>query len=219
MSDVQPPARTGRPRDEEKRKAIVSCARSLFLEHAYEEVTIDAVAAKAGVSKVTIYNQFKDKETLFETVINAIMEEVTGDSVWEETPLPLEARLNQIGMVFLSNALGPYGRMMIRTLAFVQGNRELARRLHAEAPGRAYNAVTTVVERAIGNGLLKADSACQAAEDLISLWEGGLMLQTAIGLLAEPVTEVEIDRRVRRGTDVFLRAYGTGRMELAPPLP
>ncbi|MDH6269094.1 TetR/AcrR family transcriptional repressor of mexJK operon [Rhizobium sp. SG_E_25_P2] len=207
MAKAPPKPRSGRPKDPVKRQAIVAAATVMFTEQAYEDVTVEAVAAKAGVSKVTIYNSFKDKDTLFETVIDSIMEGVVGDPAWAETGQPLKQRLNQIGAVFLTSALGPYGRMMVRTLSVVlHGNVELSKRLYEAAPGRAYAAVAAVVEEAMAKGTVKADSARLAAEDLISLWEGGLMVKAAIGL-SEPVSQEEINRRVWRGTEVFMRAY------------
>ena len=49
-------------------------------------------------------------------------------------------------------------------------------------------------------------NADRAAEDLISLWEGGLPAKVVFGL-AEPASAEEIFLRAERGTGVFLRAY------------
>lgn len=48
-----------------KRKAILEAAKRLFLEEPFERVSMDAVAAAAQVSKVTIYAHFENKEQLF----------------------------------------------------------------------------------------------------------------------------------------------------------
>jgi TetR/AcrR family transcriptional regulator, mexJK operon transcriptional repressor len=61
----QPPAG---PRAEAKRRAIVTAARELFLREGFE-VSVDAIAAAAGVSKVTVYNHFGSKEALFIGVV------------------------------------------------------------------------------------------------------------------------------------------------------
>ena len=68
------PARTagpGRPKDLAKRAAILEAAKQLFLEQGYQGVSMDQIAATAGVSKLTVYSHFGDKETLFAATITA----------------------------------------------------------------------------------------------------------------------------------------------------
>ncbi|MET7756623.1 TetR/AcrR family transcriptional regulator [Streptomyces sp. NPDC005389] len=81
--DAQPapaakPAPTG-PRAARKRQAIVRAARDLFLREGFG-VGMDAIAAEAGVSKVTVYNHFGSKEALFTAVVAGGLDEPLGDS-------------------------------------------------------------------------------------------------------------------------------------------
>ncbi|MQT72625.1 TetR family transcriptional regulator, partial [Pseudomonas sp. FSL R10-0071] len=72
MSDDHlPPTALGRPKDMAKRQAILDAAKSLFLTHGYANTSMDAVATLAGVSKLTVYSHFTDKETLFSSAILA----------------------------------------------------------------------------------------------------------------------------------------------------
>lgn len=52
-----------------KRRAILSAAAEVFLQHGYLGASMDEVAARAAVSKQTVYKQFADKEHLFAEVI------------------------------------------------------------------------------------------------------------------------------------------------------
>lgn len=52
-----------------KRDAILSAAVDLLLAHGYDGTSMDAVAAKAGVSKTTVYAHFADKDKLFQAVM------------------------------------------------------------------------------------------------------------------------------------------------------
>lgn len=70
----QPPSG---PRAEAKRQAIVRAARRLFLRDGFG-VGMDAIAAEAGVSKVTVYNHFGSKEALFTAVITSALDEPLG---------------------------------------------------------------------------------------------------------------------------------------------
>ena len=56
--------RPGRPRSERARQAILQAAGELLLTGAGGEVSMDALAAHAGVSKATIYRWWPDKEAL-----------------------------------------------------------------------------------------------------------------------------------------------------------
>ena len=65
----RPFIRPGRPEDIAKREAIIKAAHALFASQPFDLVTMEAVAARAGVSKMTVYSHFRDKETLFETIV------------------------------------------------------------------------------------------------------------------------------------------------------
>lgn len=54
----------GRPRDKSRDVAIEKAAVELLREVGYEQVTIEAVAARAQVSKATIYRRWKNKAAL-----------------------------------------------------------------------------------------------------------------------------------------------------------
>src|ERR1700753_3749508 len=58
------PAPRGRPRSAKAHEAILEAAAGLLLEHGLDAVSMDEVAARAGVSKATIYRWWPTKETL-----------------------------------------------------------------------------------------------------------------------------------------------------------
>jgi AcrR family transcriptional regulator len=62
----------GRPKarsDETERQRIVEFARDLFLDAGYGGTTMDAVAARCGVSKRTLYKLFPAKTDLFRAMV------------------------------------------------------------------------------------------------------------------------------------------------------
>ena len=67
--------KSGKPKSEIKRKAILNAAKDLFLDLGYEATSMNQIVAKVGGSKGTIYSHFKNKEALFlELAQNAVHE-------------------------------------------------------------------------------------------------------------------------------------------------
>ncbi|MFL5280610.1 MAG: TetR/AcrR family transcriptional regulator, partial [Rhodopila sp.] len=71
MPHESAPLRPGRPKDSAKHAAILAAAKQLFARQPFEQVTMEAVAAQAAVSKMTVYSHFRDKETLFEAIVTS----------------------------------------------------------------------------------------------------------------------------------------------------
>jgi len=53
----------------DKRAKIIAAARDLFLSDGFDRSSVDAVAAKAGVSKRTVYDYYGDKQSLLLAVV------------------------------------------------------------------------------------------------------------------------------------------------------
>jgi len=58
------PGKPGRPRSEHAEQAIIEATLDLFAEQGFEGVCVEAVAARAGVGKATIYRRWPNKEEL-----------------------------------------------------------------------------------------------------------------------------------------------------------
>src|SRR5688572_8593321 len=74
MPMTRPPApapkpQRGRPRDPERGRRLLEAAQRHFNEHGLARANVDAIAADAGVSKTTVYNNFGSKEGLFQAVV------------------------------------------------------------------------------------------------------------------------------------------------------
>src|SRR5690606_4073523 len=93
----------GRPKDPAKRQAILEAAKALFLRRGYDGSSMDAIAAEAGVSKLTVYSHFTDKETLFSAAVKAKCEEQLPELLFA---LPEDAPIEK---VLLNIARGFHG--------------------------------------------------------------------------------------------------------------
>jgi AcrR family transcriptional regulator len=82
------------------REALLCAARQLVEERGYDAVTMDAVAAKAGVGKGTVFRRFDSREGLMGALLNA------SESEWQDSVMRGEP------------PLGPGAEPMDRLLAF-----------------------------------------------------------------------------------------------------
>ena len=109
----------GRPKDLEKQAAILDAAKRLFPLHGYEGVSMEAIAAEAGVSKLTVYNHFTDKENLFTEAVRCRCEELLPHAVFEAEAGPdrVADGLREIGHHFLALISSDEAIQLHRTLA------------------------------------------------------------------------------------------------------
>ena len=68
-----PSPRADDPRVVRSRAAVVEAARTLFLEKGYAGTTMEEIAALAGLTKRTVYNNYVDKDALFTRVVADII--------------------------------------------------------------------------------------------------------------------------------------------------
>lgn len=54
----------------DRRAQLLRIGRELFAEQGYEATSLDAIAARAGVTKPVIYRHFKSKEDLFGSIVD-----------------------------------------------------------------------------------------------------------------------------------------------------
>lgn len=92
----------GRPKSLAKREQIMRYASELILSLGYNNTSMDAVAKESGVSKQTVYSHFKNKEALFNAVIEnkCKMYQVDEASICIDTQ-PLLEILQNIGLSFI----------------------------------------------------------------------------------------------------------------------
>ena len=64
--------------DPEKRRAILDAAMEEFASSGYERASYNRIIERAGVSKGAMYYYFDDKEDLFTTVVQQVMELAMG---------------------------------------------------------------------------------------------------------------------------------------------
>src|SRR3970040_898696 len=98
----------GRPQDLGKRAAILDAAKAMFTERGLEGASMDQIAAAAGVSKLTVYSHFGDKEALFGAAVKAHCEQQLPASLFEnDAGTPLRTRLLTVARAFYAMINSP----------------------------------------------------------------------------------------------------------------
>jgi AcrR family transcriptional regulator len=69
--------RTQADRSAATREALVAAGRRLFAAHGFADVSTDAIAADAGLTRGALYHQFADKLALFDAVVDAVEADIT----------------------------------------------------------------------------------------------------------------------------------------------
>jgi AcrR family transcriptional regulator len=70
---------------EATRRAIMTAARDLLAARRWQQFTVDAVAKRAGVTRVTVYNQARSKRGLLEAVLTDLTERARMDQLLNDT--------------------------------------------------------------------------------------------------------------------------------------
>jgi TetR/AcrR family transcriptional repressor of mexJK operon len=203
-----PPSGPGRPKDLAKRQAILEAAKSLFLRHGYDGSSMDAIAAEAGVSKLTVYSHFTDKETLFSAAVKAKCEEQLPELLFELVEdAPIESVLLNIGRGFhaLINSCESVElhRVMV---ALASQDPKLSQVFYEAGPQRVLQEMEHLLKQADQAGKLRVDDPLTAADQFFCLIKGGAHFRLLIGC-AGPLQGEAAEQHVRASVAMFVRAY------------
>ncbi|MEZ5584901.1 MAG: TetR/AcrR family transcriptional regulator [Candidatus Competibacteraceae bacterium] len=200
--------RTGRPKSEEKRDAIIDAASDLFLARGLRATSMDAVAEQAGVSKQTVYSHFRNKEELFREVVVTKVESYG----FAETALPedqnLEAALFTLGTRFIDLLLDDEVVAMHRVVIGESvGYPKIAKLFYETGPGTAIRAIAKFLEKLMELGLLKADDPRYTAVLFLNMVRGHYQMQCLMGLQPD-IDAHSLEAHIRKVVGQFLSLYG-----------
>lgn len=202
------PAGPGRPKDLAKRAAILDAAKRLFVLQGFDGVSMDQIAAEAGVSKLTVYSHFGDKDRLFADAVRAHCEQRMPTRLFEADPgLPLRERLTEIGEAFFEMIMTPEAIAGHRILCSPQITGSHMPAVFWEAgPQRVQNGFTALLQRRIAAGELEIDDPARAASQFFTLLKGEPHAQAVFGYSCSGHRDT-LQVHIASVVDLFLRAY------------
>ncbi|MDR3450837.1 MAG: TetR/AcrR family transcriptional regulator [Alphaproteobacteria bacterium] len=199
------PRRGGRPSREQAEKLqdkILDAATALFFAHGYGGTSIEAVAARARITKRTLYVRFANKQELFRGVVRRIVEHVTPPAANVEqlfSGASIDETLRRVAQAILQASLSAES-LALHRIIIAEATRfpELAMVLHQQKSRQ--EAITRIA------GLLTRNFALSdpafAAEQFLFLVVAAPQ-RRALGL-GTPFTPAELAAWSDKAVDLFL---------------
>jgi AcrR family transcriptional regulator len=159
---VTQPARGGRPRSEKLHQAILKAAE-LVLATGFRAVSMEAIAARAGVGRMTVYRRWPNKAAI---VMDAFVMRVDSDTLF--SPAKDFAESIRLQMRTMAKAFrGKDGTLLKTLLAEAQFDPELAEALRERWTMPRRRMAIAYFRQGISDGALRADIDPNAMIDLL----------------------------------------------------
>ncbi len=205
--------RAGRPSDPSKTEAILNAAQALFFRDGLAGTAMEAIAARAGVAKTTLYARFPSKTGLLDAVLSRLARPLEAGPDLSDPTLPIEEALDSYGKIVIA-AIARRKIRGVEPLIMMQARRnpQLSTRFFDAGPGRVRTRLTQAIEGWLASGRLKqlddTDTPQAMAEGLMMSWLGLSILEARMKPDMK-VTKAQLELQVRRGNRNFLRLHGT----------
>ncbi|HKS15415.1 MAG TPA: TetR/AcrR family transcriptional regulator [Pseudomonas sp.] len=202
------PIGPGRPKDLAKREAILEAAKALFLSLGYANTSMDAVATAAGVSKLTVYSHFTDKQTLFESAVMATCQAQLPEMIFElSADVPVEQVLLTIARSFQA-LISSDEAIKLSRLIIALGNQDpgFGQYFYEAGPKRVLGEMEALLRDVDARGLLRIEHPARAAEQFLCLVKGAPDYRLLLGC-APALDGAQAEAHVREVVGMFMRAY------------
>lgn len=209
--DAVKPAGPGRPKDLGKRAAILDVAKRLFTHHGFDGVSMDQIAAEAGVSKLTVYSHFGDKESLFSAAVRAKCEEQMPSALFlEGLEGDLREQLTAIARAFFALVTSEEAIAMHRMMMLPGTGDSHVRELYWQAgPQQVKDAFGEFLRTREARGELQVSEIERAASQFFCLLKGEMHMQMLCGMCCGAPAPSDVASHIDATVELFLRAYGT----------
>jgi len=210
MEQVEIEGRTPR-----KRRAILAAATEVFLQHGYLGASMDEVAAKAGVSKQTVYKQFENKERLFAEIVLGTSDQLMDGLVQAYAETLDGAADAREGLQALArrllDSLTAASVLQLRRLVIAEADRfpEVCGAWFTSGFEKSLEALGEALTRLAERGLLRElEDPTLAAYQFAGLVMYKPMNRAMFAGTRERPAPGELDKLADQATEVFLAAYG-----------
>jgi len=204
-----------------KRMSILDAAADVFCSQGFAGASIDEIAAVGCVSRQTIYNHYREKETLFVAVVEDVMNRANTMlfsmlSTFPDSADNLEDDLTAFVVRLNKNCICNHDGKFLRKLVQTEGERypHLFESWRLHGPGKLTTALSALFARLAHKGALVIDDFDVAARQFVALGNADLQMTVLFGGVP---TDEELEKAARNAVRTFLKAYGRTAAEKAGP--
>ncbi len=198
----------GRPKDLEKRARILAAAKCMFLKQGYHGSSMNQIASEAGVTKLTVYNHFQDKATLFTCAIEESCEEAIparqfslhAQSHFAKELYQVCSRV--LHLIYLPEAL----KLEYILLQLAAEQSPLVEQFFKASHQRLTNSLTDFFRQAIELSFIQPAAPVAYTELLLSLLLGIRHQHVLLGMQPVP-DQQERDCMIQQSIELFLLRY------------
>lgn len=191
-------ARVARTRD-----AVMNAAMELLVENGPQALTVDAVVARSGVAKSTVYRHWATRDALVADVFG----ECAPNLVEPAADLRFEAALRQLVLDVVATMADERWKKMVPALVLLKTEQHAIAELDDRLSAQQTGIIGDVLERGVAEGALRAD-VLDDPEMAITLLLGPLLMAGLVESV--PVDDTLADRVL----DQFLTAHRPATVEV-----
>lgn len=131
----------------------MKAATDLLVEGGPSALTVDAVVARSGVAKSTVYRHWATRDELVE----AVFQECAPDLAAPPADLDPEAALRHLMYALVDQLGDPGWKRLLPALMLLKAERKQMADLNDEIEEQQIAIITSVLERAVDHGVLSRD--------------------------------------------------------------
>src|SRR5437762_7866834 len=201
--------RRGRPANQALGQTIVDAARELFVELGFQATTLDKVAQRAKISKLSIYRHFENKEALFSAAIAARCHQFAPQALFEGVDGSAEDQLMAVGSSLLRTLLSPDVRSVEAMVMADKTNQNSLSKLHYEAgPAHVIAQIEALLRQLHAKAVLNVPDPLRSARLFAALFKGSDLLIIARFDEARAEDDNEIESYCQSAVAMFIAAHG-----------
>ncbi len=197
----------------DKRAQILDGAVEVFQELGFSGASMDRIAARAQVSKRTVYNHFESKEVLFRAIVTLMAEAASQALTVAFRPdQPIERQLYDLGWAEGRLLTDPSFMRMAR-MVMCETMRDPVLAEEASAKMEHFKIFEHFMAKAREAGLLRIEDPVLAAEQFLGLIKTRAFWPVIFS--GVPVGRAEMETIIRDAVRIFLNSYGPEETEPA----
>jgi AcrR family transcriptional regulator len=195
--------------DSAKRRQILAGASAIFRALGYDAASMGEIAKAAGVSKGTLYVYFKDKDELFQAIVDKeCVFQAEGVFDFDIANPDVAAELTRMGIAFVKLLCMPERQATLRAVIAIADRKPIAGRTFYETgPARGIARLRGYFEAEVAAGRLDIEDCEVAAAQFMEACHAGILKPVLLNF-GPPPTPERIEYVVRIAVKAFMKAYG-----------